>query len=356
MSPADSGSGEDARLPRLPEGARTVLESAPDPLVVTDRQGRIVFLNAQAERLFGYDGAELAGAPLEQVVPTVMGVRRDGSEFPAEISLSSLDTDDGPLLLTAIHEVPAPIEPKVSSPSVSDEALRLRDEFLSIAAHELRTPLTALQLQVDGLDQLLGSLESPAPDGFDRVQARVEKAARNVARLTDLVNTLLDLSRIMGGRLDLNREQTDMAALVRQVAEDFSEGERAGSLLAIEAPEPIPVHCDRYRLEQILTNMLSNAIKYGKGRPIEVRVVAQGDSVDVEVRDHGIGVAPEDRQSIFEKFERAPAARNYGGMGLGLYISRCLAEAHGGSIFVATTDGEGATFVLRIPRLAAGVG
>jgi PAS domain S-box-containing protein len=349
-------------------------------MVIVDRAGHIVLANGQAERLFGYDRGALVGQTVETLIPArlrghhpghrrryfdeprprpmlptgieLIGLRRDGSEFPAEISLSPLETEGGLLAMTAIRETTErkKLEEERVRLGQAQEAVRLRDEFLSIAAHELRTPLTALQLQLDGLGQALAAVEPPARAGYARVAARLDKALRNTARLTDLVNTLLDLSRIMGGRLRLRLEATDLAAVVRDVTEDFYDpSERAPCPVSIEAPERVVAVCDRSRFEQIFTNLLSNASKYGQGKPIAVRLHAGADGVELSVRDHGMGIAPDDLDRIFHKFERAAAARNHGGMGLGLYISRYLAEAHGGTIQVTSTLGDGATFVVRIP-------
>jgi two-component system OmpR family sensor kinase len=346
-------------LPRLPPAARAILQTAPDPLVVSDRRGRIIFLNPLAEELFGYRGDDLVGQPFERLLPKLIGRRKDGGEFPAELSLNSLETEDGLLLVAALREREPSEHNRVAEERArlaqAQEAVRLRDEFLSVTAHELRTPLTALQLQLDGLDQSLRAIDPAVRGHYGRVQARVDKAVRTVTRLTDLVNTLLDLSRIMGGRLRLKMEPTDLALVVREVAADFSEPERTGSVVLVDAPGSLEAVCDRFRFEQILTNLLSNAIKYGQGRPVEVKLQGDGHAVRLSVRDHGIGIAAEDRERIFEKFERATSVRNYGGMGLGLYISRYLAEAHGGDITVEATLGEGATFVLRIPRAGATV-
>jgi signal transduction histidine kinase len=228
----------------------------------------------------------------------------------------------------------------------AQEAVRVRDEFLSIAAHELRTPLTALQLQLDGLEQSLRAVDPEVREKYARVQTKLEKAVRNTARLTDLVNTLLDLSRVIGGQLQLELQETDLAPLLRQVADDFGE---SASPLVIQAPTELRTVCDPFRFEQILTNLLSNAAKYGQGAPIEVELSQHGDSVVLSVCDHGIGIPAADHERIFQKFERAAAARNYGGMGLGLYITRHLIEAHGGSIRLTSTAGGGATFVARLP-------
>jgi len=343
-------------LTRLPAAARLILETAPDALVITDRRGHIVFINPQAELLFGYLKHEVVGAPLERLIPKLVGLRSDGTEFPAELTLSPLETEEGLLTVATVREREPSERHKVAEERLrlvqAQEAVRLRDEFLSIAAHELRTPLTALQLQLDGLVQSLRAIDPAVRQAYARVQTRLERAVRNTGRLTDLVNTLLDLSRIMGGRLQLRTEVTDLAALVREVADDFCEPER-GSVVTVDAPEKLEAVCDRFRFEQILINMLSNAAKYGQGRPIEIRLAADSQQVRLAVRDHGIGIAAEDRERIFQKFERAVSARNYGGMGLGLYISRYLAEAHGGAMTVDATVGEGATFIVQLPRNSA---
>jgi signal transduction histidine kinase len=336
-------------LARLPSAARALLETAPEAVMLTDRHGRIVFVNARAEYLFGYQADELVGEPMERVIARLVGVRRDGSEFPAEISLSPLETDEGLLAMTAVREIGEITGNQERAAVAAAETMRMRDEFLSIAAHELRTPLAALQLQLDALDHSLNSLDPELREGYARVHSRVEKAARNASRLADLVNTLLDLTRIVGGRLNLTLEETNLADVLRDTVEEFREIERSSAVL-VEAPERLPVICDRGRVEQIFNNLLSNASKYGKGGPIEVRLCGSEGAVELTVRDHGIGIALADQERIFDKFERAPAARKYGGMGLGLYITRRLAEAHGGSIGVAPTSGPGATFVLRLPR------
>jgi two-component system, LuxR family, sensor kinase FixL len=362
--------------PPLPAAARAVLDAAPDAIILADHQGRIVLANPQAERLFGHASADLLGASTEVLLPpwaraseapqwrlcfedpprplgprSLIAMRSDGSEFAAEITLSALRIEGEALAMAAIRETTErrKLEEERGRLTQAHEAVRMRDEFLSIAAHELRTPLTALQLQLDGLEQALSHLEPAARIPYARVQARVDKAVRNTARLTDLVNTLLDLSRIVGGRLRLKLEETNLAAVVREVTDDFCEPtDRAP--VSVDAPDHLLVVCDRFRIEQIVTNLLSNAAKYGQGRPIAVKLATEADHVDLSVRDEGIGIAVEDMERIFHKFERAAAARNYGGMGLGLYISRYLAEAHGGSIRVARNAGAGATFVLRIPQ------
>jgi PAS domain S-box-containing protein len=233
------------------------------------------------------------------------------------------------------------------------EALRERDEFISIAAHELRTPLTALQLKVQGLDRVLRT--SPAPEaGATVMTSRLEGALRQIERLARLVERLLDVSRIAGGRLQLSPERFDLASLVRQATDDFRESAAtAGSDIQVEAPPQVMVSWDRLRIEQVVVNLLSNAVKYGRGRPIRVQLTAAQDRIHLAIADEGIGIAPEDMERIFSRFGRVAPVRNYGGLGLGLYIAKHIVEAHGGTIEVASRPGQGSTFLIDLPAVLA---
>lgn len=232
----------------------------------------------------------------------------------------------------------------------AQQAIRARDEFLSIAAHELRTPLTALQLQLQTLDKLVA--QTPGPD--ERLASRTVRAVANTQRLALLIEQLLDVSRISLGRLALNPEAFELVAAVREVAERFLEpARRAGSTVAVSAPGPIEGVWDRFRVEQVITNLLSNAIKYGAGKPIEVAVNATPDLARIEVHDHGIGLSPDDARRIFERFERAVPVQHYGGLGLGLYICKQVVEAHGGTIWADGESGASAKFVVELPRSPA---
>jgi signal transduction histidine kinase len=226
--------------------------------------------------------------------------------------------------------------------------LALRDELFSIASHELKTPLTPLQLQLDLLARTVGESQTDAT----KVRERIELAARQVARLSSLVQELLDVSRIRAGRLELVRNELDLAELVTEVTERFrGEVERARSTLQVFIAGPAIGRWDRMRLEQVLTNLLSNAIKYGGGEAIDVRLDVKDERVRVAVRDRGIGIAPADLSRIFGRFERAVPSASVGGLGLGLYIARQIAEAHGGAIEVESQPGQGSTFTLVLPRM-----
>jgi PAS domain S-box-containing protein len=233
----------------------------------------------------------------------------------------------------------------------AQESIRAREEFLSVASHELRTPVTSLQLAVQSVIKLLetGQLLIAPPEFIGSV---LEAANRQSRRLEKLVEDLLDVSRISAGRLELSRADVDLGDVVAEVvAQMRDEAAAAECELSIDLQSGVQGKWDRLRLEQVATNLLSNAIKYGAGHPVHVAVEGDGGHARLCVRDHGIGIAEDMHARIFERFERAVPARNYGGLGLGLYIARRIVEAHGGHIAVASESGQGATFTVLLPRV-----
>ncbi len=222
-----------------------------------------------------------------------------------------------------------------------EDAIRVRDDFLSIASHELNTPLTSIRLHLHALRRR--ELE---PD----VAERIEIAERQVLRLGRLIGELLDVSRITAGRMSIEAEDVDLGALVGDAVTRLSADiVRSGSELRVNVDRRIVGRWDRLRIEQVLNNLIVNALKYGGSKPIEVRVSAADGKAVVEVRDRGIGIAPEDQLRIFDRFERAVSARHYGGLGLGLWIARQIVEAHGGVIEVASRVNGGSTFMVALP-------
>jgi signal transduction histidine kinase len=233
----------------------------------------------------------------------------------------------------------------------AEEALRARDDFLSVASHELRTPLTNVQLNVEGLRRVLRRREGTVtPD----LHARIDSAYASTQRLGRLIDRLLDVSRLRAGRFELDLEPIDLAALAGAVVEQSAAAlAEARCPLTLSATAPVTGHWDRQRLEQVITNLLANAIKYGAGAPIEVTVTASDTHGEISVRDHGIGIEPAHQARVFAQFERAVSKKQFSGLGLGLWISRQIVSLHGGTIQLESEAGQGAAFTVRLPRTTA---
>ncbi|QSQ28211.1 response regulator [Pyxidicoccus parkwayensis] len=224
------------------------------------------------------------------------------------------------------------------------EAVRARDEFLSAASHELKTPLAAFRLNLELIDKGLDA-ESRA-----HVHEKVMAAGRQVRRLHVVLERMLDVTLITTGRFQLSLGETDLGALVMDtVAHVRDELKRAGTPLEVHAERGLLSNVDPARLGQVLTNLLQNAATYGQGRAVEVHLGRQGDTARLGVVDHGMGIRPEDRARIFERFERAVSTRHHSGLGLGLWTARVIVEMHGGTISVEDTPGGGATFIVELP-------
>jgi PAS domain S-box-containing protein len=235
----------------------------------------------------------------------------------------------------------------------AQEAVRLRDEFLSVASHELKTPLTPLSLKLQKFTRAIAAApDSPFAERHDK---DLEVMRRQVKRLSDLVNDLLDVSRISTGRMKLQLEEVDLLEVVREVTARFEpEAERAGVRLELRTQGAPMGQWDRLRLEQVVTNLLSNAVKYGAGKPVRVTVEADAGCARLVVQDEGIGIEPDAVSRIFGKFERAVSERNYGGLGLGLFITRQMVEAMGGTVRAESVLGRGATFTVELPLKSSG--
>jgi signal transduction histidine kinase len=228
----------------------------------------------------------------------------------------------------------------------AEEALRVRDAFLSIASHELKTPVTAVSLQLQSLRREADRDEL----SVERPRGKLASAERAINRLTGLVDELLDVSRLTAGRLEIAREAVDLAEVVDEVVARCDLLAKSTGSVVVAKTSPALALADRQRIDQVLSNLLSNAIKYGDSKPIEVSCGVEDSRVVVRVRDGGIGIAPDARDRIFERFERAVEARSFSGLGLGLWITKSLVHLMDGDIAVESELGVGSTFTARFPQ------
>jgi signal transduction histidine kinase len=232
-------------------------------------------------------------------------------------------------------------------------AIRMRDDFMSMVAHELRTPLNTLLLETQSrtihLDRgNMGFFDEP------NLRKMVARDRRQVESMVRVIDDMLDVSRIRSGKLSIRRQETELSDLLERVVNDFNtQAAWLGTTIELAPMSPVTGMWDQFRIEQIFANLLTNALRYGEKKPILVdyEVLRDGDAdkVHIRVRDHGIGISPENLQRIFAPFERALNSNSSGGLGLGLYITRQLAESHGGSVSVESRVGEGSTFTVVLP-------
>lgn len=230
-----------------------------------------------------------------------------------------------------------------------ERAVRMRDDFMSMVSHELRTPLNTLYLQA----QLRRKALEAGRFDAEALRKIVERDERQIRSMIRLIDDMLDVSRLRTGRLAVVPAPCDLAALAARVVDAFGEQASAsGSSVTLESPPHLPVQCDEFRIEQVLGNLLTNAFRYGGGKPVQVRLAQEGDFALLSVTDRGMGIAPENHERIFEQFERAEGAQQAPGLGLGLFIARQIVTAHGGRIELRSAPGEGSTFTIFLPLVA----
>jgi signal transduction histidine kinase len=230
-----------------------------------------------------------------------------------------------------------------------EHAIRMRDDFMSIVSHEVRTPLNGLILETQ-LRKLHLAKDNAAAFTMQKLRAMVDRDERQIQSLIRLIEDMLDVSRIRTGKLSIRTSAFDLGELVGNLLESFSaQIAAAESSVTFTAEEPVIGVWDEFRIEQVVANLLTNALRYGARRPIEVRVYAEAGQARVEVRDQGIGISEENQQRIFQQFERVAANHAIHGLGLGLFISDQIVAAHGGQIVVESTEGEGSMFRVCLP-------
>ncbi|MCE3284313.1 MAG: putative histidine protein kinase [Steroidobacteraceae bacterium] len=355
---------------------RALLEAAPDAIVITDSQGRIVLANSQTDSLFGYSREELIGQKVEVLLPDrlrgthvahregyaaypkfrAMGAglelfarHRDGREFPVEVSLSPISTKEGMLTSAAIRDI---TERKAVQRRLEEQNLELaraseaKTNFLAGMSHELRTPLNAI---IGFTGTLLMRLPGPLTDEQEKQLKTVQWAGHH---LLALINDLLDLTRIESGETHVDLAPVDGSEAALEAGTQVrSQAEEKGLELELDLPEtPVVIRSERRALTQVLMNLLANAVKYTETGRVRLRLRRVDDTVRFEVQDTGIGIRREDRQRLFKAFSRLERGNEKRpGTGLGLYLSGRLAALLGGRIDVHSRVGVGSTFTLVLP-------
>jgi PAS domain S-box-containing protein len=359
--------------PALTQALVKLLSASPEAVVIVRSDGRIVLTNDRVEALFGYRAEELIGRPVEVLVPprvaeaharlrdsyfrspdvrlmharegALIGCRKDGSEFPVDIMLSPVTAEVGVLTVASIRD--ATERRKMEQTRLvlarAEEALRLRDEFVNLAAHELRTPLQPLRLAVDRIVRETGREQAVVdPRAARQLEDALQRMEATVAELTEA-------ARMVAGELTLKREEMELGEVVGQEVERArKQAARAGSEINLSAGPSLVGTWDREGIRQVVAELLTNAIKFGRGAPIDVSLERDGEMAVLTVRDRGIGVAPENRAKLFERFARFESSRQYAGLGIGLWLAKQVVWGHGGQIDVRS-EGEGAILRVALP-------
>ncbi|MDB6141851.1 MAG: sensor histidine kinase/response regulator [Pseudomonas sp.] len=230
-----------------------------------------------------------------------------------------------------------------------EHAVRMRDDFMSIVSHEVRTPLNGLILETQ-LRKLHLAKDNSAAFTLDKLRAMVDRDERQIQSLIRLIEDMLDVSRIRTGKLSIRPSRFDLSQLVANLLENFSaQITAAESTVSFNIEEPVIGVWDEFRIEQVVANLLTNALRYGAHSPIDIRVYSEDSEARVEVRDQGIGISEENQKRIFQQFERVSAKHVIAGLGLGLFISEQIVSAHGGTITVHSEEGKGALFRVCLP-------
>jgi signal transduction histidine kinase len=279
----------------------------------------------------------------------------NGSQVTVLVNITPLRDETGKIVgaINAFHDINEIVEARRKIEGQQRE-LELRDTFLSICSHELKTPLTSLKFQTQMALRKFAKKDDSVFEP-ERVRQMVEQNDRQLNRLHRLVDDMLDLQRIKSGKLKIDLEKVELVSLVKEVvANNIYTLDDTMERVSIVAEGPITGDFDKLRIEQVVTNLMMNALKYGENKPVVITVKKREKKVEIQVKDHGSGIAEEDRERIFGRFERAAKETNISGLGLGLYVSRQIVEAHNGKIIVQSELGKGSMFTVELPVASNG--
>ncbi|HXH31265.1 MAG TPA: ATP-binding protein [Bacteriovoracaceae bacterium] len=364
------------------------LENALDAVIGMNAEGNIIYWNKQAEKIFGWTKSEILGKRMcEVLIPIelrqlrdngletfrlagigsilnrhveITALRKNSETFMAELSITPIRSGDVDTYSAFLRDITDKKKAELSQKQEhqklleSEEnlkrALSVRDEFIGICSHELKTPLTALKLHFQ-MDKRLMDKNDPKVYSKEAVEKRINSSTLQLDRMTKLIKDMLDVSALSNGKLNLETEKLDFATLVTNVISSFedlftSEGIEVNFL---KQDPSLMITGDTFRLEQVITNLITNAVKYGNGSLIEIVLWKEDSRAHFKIKDRGIGIEEGSLERIFSRYERAISSTNISGLGLGLYISKQIIDAHQGKIRVESQKGVGSSFILSLP-------
>ncbi len=363
-----------------------LIQHSLDAVIGLNPTGNVINWNPQAESIFGWTKKETIGQDIgvllfpknyqkrfNRCLNNIFSVqnntqgnrrfelevlRKTGDLFSVEISVTPLQEEDERSLIVFVRDISERrnfekkqldlIKQEHEARQAAEQTVNMRDDFLSIAAHELKTPITPISIQLQMLERCLKDL------GTEKINEKLLKMTQNskfeLDRLTNLIDELLDVSRINAEGLVLNIQEVNLGDRIHKIIERYREAAlKKGTVINETLESNITGLWDLARIESAIENLITNAIKYGKGKPVAVTAGIKDKFAIITVKDLGIGISEKDKFKIFERFERAVSVKNFGGLGLGLYIARKIVEAHGGSIQVESELGQGSVFSVKLP-------
>jgi PAS domain S-box-containing protein len=355
-----------------------IVDSSYDAIASKNLNGIVTSWNRTAKGLFGYTAAEMIGQSITKIIPTELWgeenhllacIRRgekvehfetirqakDGRRLNVSLTISPVRDSRGVIIgaskiardITEKKRLEREREELLAREQLASrrlqEAVAARDELIAVAAHELRNPLNVFLLTIELLDRL-----SATPAGLDKARTLLAKTRKQLNHMSALIDRLLDVTRVRAGTFELYRERFELGGLLNEVVGRF-RNENPALPLSLKLDAAIEGEWDRLRIDQAVTNLISNAVKYGMQKPIDVSARVVGGDAVVRVRDHGPGIPPEDQLRIFDRFEHVTETLSSRGLGLGLWITRQIVQAHGGTIFAKSEMGKGSTFVMNLP-------